>query len=119
MTGSPDPAESPEIEEVRRLLAEARHTEPMPDDVVARMDQVISGLRQTSAGSERSADYVPADPDATVVPLAAHRRRRAAGLLVAAAAIVVGGVVVAQNLPLSSTSSSASTAGSGAENAAP
>ena len=39
MTGRPD-----EQAEVRRLLAEARHTEPMPDDVKARMDDVLAGL---------------------------------------------------------------------------
>ena len=33
-----------EAERVRRLLAEARHTEPMPDDVAARLDRVIAGL---------------------------------------------------------------------------
>jgi len=108
MTDSPDPAESPEIEEVRRLLADTRHLEPMPDDIVARMDDVIDGLRETPAGDAAASGSVPADPDDTVVPLAAHRRRRAAGMLVAAAAVVVGGVVVAQNLPQPSSSSSVS-----------
>ena len=32
-----------EEEHVRALLAEARHAEPMPDDVVARLDRVIAG----------------------------------------------------------------------------
>lgn len=110
MTDSPDPAESPEIEEVRRLLADARHTEPMPDDVVARMDDVIAGLRDTPA--EHPAAAVEAD---NVVPLAVHRRRRAAGMLVAAAAIVVGGVVVAENLPQSSSPSAESAGASAAQ----
>lgn len=109
MTDSHDPhdsADSPEIDEVRRLLADARHTEPMPDEVVARMDDVIAGLRESPAE--------PTDRDDVVVPLSRHRRRRAAGLLVAAAAIVVGGVAVAQNLP-SSSQSSTTDAGSSAE----
>jgi hypothetical protein len=113
--GSPEPAESPEIEEVRRLLADARHTEPMPDDVAARMDDVLAGLGATpSAASSSSAGTPARERDDRVVSLAAHRRRRAAGMLVAAAAIVVGGVAVAQNLPGSTSSSSESTAGSAA-----
>ena len=36
---------TPEQEaEVRRLLADARHTEPMPDAVVARLDRVLADL---------------------------------------------------------------------------
>jgi hypothetical protein len=120
VTDSPDPdhsAESPEAAEVRRLLADARHTEPMPDDVVARMDDVLTGLRDapastTAATSAGHADTTPAARRDSVVPLAAHRRRRAAGLLVAAAAIVVGGVAVAQNLPQSGSSSDSTAEGS-------
>jgi hypothetical protein len=82
--------EHPEHDDVRRLLAEARHDEPIPTDVAARLDRVLAGLSQ-----ERT--EVPAE--ARVIHLVAHRRRRAAGLLVAAAAIVVGGVAVAQHLP--------------------
>ena len=89
MTERPDPADTPEIAEVRRLLAEARHTEPMPDDVATRLDAVLAGLA----------------PDAVVVPIEAHRRRRVAGLLVAAAAIVVGGITVAPHLSPGSGSS--------------
>jgi hypothetical protein len=85
-------SDRPEDDDVRRLLAEARHTGPMPDDVAARLDAVLADLAGTSG--DRSAG---ADPQ--VASLAAHRRRRAAGLLVAAAAIVVGGVAVAQQLP--------------------
>lgn len=104
MTERPDASEA-EIAEVRRLLAEARLREPMPDDVAARLDDVLAGLR----------DQKPAPrPDlAEVVPISAQRRRRVAGLLVAAAAIVVGGVVVAPHVHLdsSSTSGAASSAG--------
>ena len=80
-------------ERVRRMLAEVRHTEPMPDDVAARLDAVLAGLASPAAeqteGSGRSAD------PAAVVPLA-DRRRRAGGLLLAAAAVVVAGVAVGQ-----------------------
>jgi len=94
--GSSDPgaAEPPEIAEVRRLLADARHTGTMPDDVVDRMDRVIAGL-----GDETRAPAAGPAPDGAVVPIAAYRRRRAAGLLVAAAAVVVGGVVLVPHLP--------------------
>lgn len=70
---------------VRRLLADARHTDPTPDAVVARLDRVLAGLAEEPARS------------AAVVRLA-DRRRRAATMLVAAAASVaavigVGAVV--------------------------
>ncbi len=93
---------------VRRLLADARSTEPMPDDVAARMDAVLADLAAgaTQAPVEPAA---PAQEHPVVVALSRQRRRRAAGMLVAAAAIVVGGVVVAQHLPQSTDP--ASTAG--------
>lgn len=68
---------------VRRLVADARATEPMPAPVAARLDAVIGDL-----AAER------ADQVADVVPLV--RRRRRASLLLAAAAVVVGGVAVGQ-----------------------
>jgi hypothetical protein len=114
-----DSPESPEIDELRRLLADARHTEPMPADVVARMDDVIAGLRDASPERETPVTPAPADRDRTVVPLAAHRRRRAAGLLVAAATIVVGGVVTAQHLAESSSSSGSTADAGAAQNAVP
>ena len=79
-----------EEEHVRALLAEARHAEPMPDDVVARLDRVIAGLAVEDADG-------PAPLPDNVVPLAV-RRRRAARMLVAAAAVVVAGVGVGQVL---------------------
>jgi hypothetical protein len=109
VTDRPDPDasadDSPEIAEVRRLLAEARHTEPMPADVATRMDQVLARL-----GDETPAPRLEPSGTAPVVSIAAHRRRRAAGLLVAAAAVVVGGVTLAQNVHLSSGGSARSTA---------
>jgi hypothetical protein len=71
---------TPEQEaQLRRLLAEARHTDPMPADVVARLDRVLDGLADEPARA------------AKVVRLA-DRRRTATRLLVAAAAVVVLGV---------------------------
>jgi hypothetical protein len=101
--------ESPEIAEVRRLLAEARHDEPMPDDVAARLEDVLVDL--SSPSSTRGE---PRPVAAVVTPISDHRRRRAVVQVVAAAAIVVGGVVLVQNVHLTSTSSS----GSAAENSA-
>jgi hypothetical protein len=78
----PEPSRDLSAEEERRvraLLAEARHTDPMPTDVAARLDRVIAGL---SEGAPREADVVPL----------ATRRRRASRLLLAAAAVVVLGV---------------------------
>lgn len=114
-----DPRTDPEAEAVRRLLADARHTEPMPEVVAARMDAVLADLAG-SAGDPGHDGVEPAPPPVppvvrTVVPLDVHRRRRAAGMLVAAAAIVVGGVVLAQHLPGSGSQSGASTAAGRAE----
>lgn len=76
-----DPDLTPTEEQVRRLLADARHDEPMPDDVAARLDGVLADLRD------------PSEP----VDLAARRRRRTARtVLVAAAAVVVLGVGISK-----------------------
>lgn len=92
----PDPELSPEQEaQVRRLLADARHTEPTPDAVVARLDRVLAGLAEEPAR------------EATVVRLA-DRRRRAAAMLLGAAASVVGVVWIGQLM----TGSGADDAGS-------
>jgi len=91
--GSPaGPADglTPEQEEVRRLLAEARHVDLMPDDVVDRLDQVLAGLT-TESGDDRVAA-----PAASVVSLASRRRHRAKTALVAAAAVVAVGIGLGQ-----------------------
>jgi hypothetical protein len=78
---------TPEEEQVRRLLAGARHTDPMPTDVADRLDRVLADLA------------AEAPPDAAApVDLAARRRRRtfAARILVAAAAVVVLGVGISR-----------------------
>ena len=77
----PDPDLTPTDEQVRRLLAEARHDEPLPAEVADRLDRVLGELRDEGRRT-------PAPVD-----LAARRRRRLArNLLVAAAAVVVVGV---------------------------
>lgn len=70
---------------VRRLLAEARHDEPMPAEVAARLDGVLAGLppletASAATGADRSG----------VADLGRRRRRVRALLLAAAAAVVVG-----------------------------
>jgi hypothetical protein len=86
---SPTPDDlSPEEEQVRRLLADARHTEPVPEDVAARLDAVLADLRHEDAVLPG-----PVVPSArTPVDLAARRRRRAGSWLIAAAAVVAVGV---------------------------
>lgn len=92
---TPDPGLSPEQEQhVRRLLAEARHTEPTPDDVVARLDRVLADLASEPAR------------EATVVHLA-DRRRNVGRWLVAAAAVVVLGIGVGQVVDLTGGSGGA------------
>ncbi|WP_395658076.1 hypothetical protein [Nocardioides sp.] len=72
-------------EQVRRLLADARHTDPMPSDVAGRMDRVLADLR---------ADRPVPAPVADLA--AARRRRRVRTLLAAAAVVVVAGVGIDQ-----------------------
>ena len=92
-----DPEVTPEQEtRLRRLLAQARHTEPTPADVAARLDRVLAQLAAEEPHEESSS--APVD-------LAARRRRRARTLLVAAAAVVVVGVGVGQVVDLSSSES--------------
>lgn len=77
---------------VRALLAAARHDEPLPADVAARLDATLADLQ-----AEREAGREAAAP-APVVPLsrAARRRRITGAALVAAAAVVVAGVGIGQ-----------------------
>lgn len=82
---------STEEEAVRRQLAAARHTEPMPADVASRLDDVLAGL-QTERAKRVTA------PESNVVPLASRRRHRIAQGIVAAAAVVAVGVGVTQVL---------------------
>jgi hypothetical protein len=78
---------SPEqAQEVRRLLADARHSEPIPTDVAARLDRVLAEL------ATQELDDPHDDEGASVVALASRRRRRVVSVLVAAAAVVAIGV---------------------------
>ena len=73
----------PQAREVRRLLADARHDEPTPDAVVARLDKVLDDLAAEPARVRPVTDL-------------ATRRRRVTQLLAAAAAVVVLGVGISQ-----------------------
>lgn len=109
-----DPDVSPEQDaRLRRLLAGARHVEPVPADLAARLDSVLAQLE----AEER-------DPRAgrSLVDLAARRRRRVRILLVAAAATVVVSIGVGQVLPTdqndTSSAESAQNGGVAGESAA-
>ena len=91
MNDDPSDDLSAEHADVRRLLADARHDEPMPDAVVARLDRVLAGLAEEPAREEP-------------VTQLATRRRRATGLLLAAAAVVAIGIGVGQVLDTGSVS---------------
>lgn len=89
-----DPDLSPEQDAVRRLLAEARHDEPAPDAVRARLDATLAEL---------TAERREVRATAPVVDLAARRRRRGGIALAAAAAVVVAGVGIGQVLDRAGT----------------
>jgi hypothetical protein len=95
------PELTPEQEsDVRRLLAEARHDEPIPTDVADRLDTVLAGLSRDEPGSSGVAP---------VIDLAARRRRRnAAALLAGAAAVIVAGFAIGLGIDVSSNDSTAS-----------
>lgn len=98
------PLPSAQDEEVRRLLGEARHVEPMPPEVVARMDRVLEELADEPGRR------------APVVDLAV-RRRRVTSLLVAAAAVVMVGIGIGQigDLGAESGDDASSSADAGAD----
>ncbi len=98
--------DSPEHEEVRRLLAGARHDEPMPAAVAARLERVLDDL----------AEQAPAPVPWRPVTSLATRRRRVAQLLVAAAAVAVVGIGIGQVVDSGGGSGdSAGTADAGAD----
>jgi hypothetical protein len=100
-------------ERIRRLLAEARHTEPIPEAVAARLDEVLAGL-----SADRDDRGAVGDRRAPVIDLAARRRRTAANLLVAAAAVLVVGFGITQVLPNGMSGSDGETAATSAEDSA-
>lgn len=77
----------PDEEAVRRLLAEARHDEPAPPEVVARLDAVLADL---AAGREPGTSPSTQAATRPVDELVARRRRRRAWGAAAAAVVVVG-----------------------------
>lgn len=92
----PDPDLTPAQERaVRARLADARHDEPVPDDVAAWLDATLAELVADRAGRGVGAE---ATSTGRVVPLRSRRRKVTAGLLVAATVVVVGGVVGGQIL---------------------
>src|SRR6478609_10819271 len=98
----PDEDLTPADEQVRRLLSDARHDEPMPDDVAARLDEVLAGLQD---------DRPPVD-------LAARQRRRhvRTWVLAAAAVVVVG--IGANQVDWSGLGSSGEDSGASADSSA-
>jgi hypothetical protein len=83
---------TPEEEQVRRLLADARHTQPVPDDVAARLDAVLADLRDEDP--EAPAPVVASQRPVDLA--AARRRRNARSWLVAAVAVVAVGFGINQ-----------------------
>lgn len=117
-----EPLTPAQEERVRRLLAEARHDEPIPPDVATRLDAVLADL-----SAEPRADHPAEAPagdqqsGAPVVDLAARRRRRRmTQVLVAAVAVTVVGVAGPQLVGgagdmMGATSSNDSAAGGDAD----
>ena len=96
---------TPEQDEaVRALLASGKHTEAMPVEVTARLDDVLAELV-----AERHEHRAP------VVTLASRRRRVVSLGLFAAAAAVVGGVAITQVLPSLGSQSDSESTSAGAE----
>lgn len=104
-----DPSDSlPELtpdqeSDVRRLLADARHDEPIPADVGERLDRALAELTREEPGSP---------PAAPVIDLAARRRRRnAAALLAGAAAVIVAGFAIGQGIDVGGSADDSAASG--------
>ncbi|MDN5893637.1 MAG: hypothetical protein L0H93_06375 [Nocardioides sp.] len=98
MIAIPEPELSPaQNEEVRRLLADARHEEPMPADVASRLDGVIADLGADLSTNRAAGPAVDPEPPASVTPL--RRRSKLPQALLAAAAVVAVGFGITQVLP--------------------
>lgn len=107
------PFDDPAHDDIRGLLADARATDPVPGEVVARLDAVLADLR--AAGTS---ELPESEKPETLVALASRRRPRARLLLTAAAAVVVvgaGGVGLGNVLSQTGTSDSADKAASAPE----
>lgn len=113
MPDSPHDPQQPDLspeqaQEVRRLLADARHAQPMPTDVAARLDRVLAELATQEVRLTPGSDDRHADEGASVVALASRRRRRVVSVLVAAAAVVAVGVGLDQLMQSVGSGSSSS-----------
>lgn len=118
-------SESPHDEQVRRLLAGARHDTPIPPEVAARLDGVLADLRAEQAAGPPvpppplgppPPPPAPPGPPAPVVDLAARRRRKqGAALLLAAAAVVAIGVGVGSMVDDTSGGDDGASAGSASD----
>lgn len=129
----PDALTPAQDAEVRRLLRSARVTEPMPPEMVDRLDATLRELtaeRSDQEPAEPSAtdefpDAVAATPAAPVISLDARRMRRAKfgrGLLVAAAVVAVvgvGGPTVLRSVNVGGSASSDAGGGAAAGDSAP
>jgi hypothetical protein len=102
--------DTPDEELVRRLLADARHDEPMPADVAGRLDGVLADLVRDEPPAARHTEGAVRLRSAHDVR---RGRRRLAGAFLAAAAIVVAGVAV-RSLPSSSDGDSGGSSASSA-----
>ena len=90
MTEPERPLTAAEEAAVRRALAQARHDEPLPADVGARLDGVLAELTAQRTAEQGAGDDSVIDLDAR------RRRRRLTQGLVAAAAVVAVGVTAPQ-----------------------
>jgi hypothetical protein len=109
------------------MLAEARHDEPLPADVAARLDAALAGLQGGSVAGEGSeGQVVPLRPDPGTersddearTRSRDHRwRRRTARVLLAAAAVVAIGWGTTQVLPNVTQSGGSSDSGSAQDSA--
>lgn len=87
------PTPTPDEELVRRLLAEARHDEPMPGEVADRLQRALDALGGQHPEHPETTSLVPAPDAATSVRAIAERRGRRRlllGVLAAAAVVVIG-----------------------------
>ena len=99
------------------MLADARHDEPVPPGVAARLDDALAGLR---ASTDAPADAEPAGRDANVVPLRRRASRVSRYVLAAAAVVAIGygTTQVVGNTLGGSAGDSGSAGGSSAEDSA-
>lgn len=102
---------TPQQEVVRRLLADARHDQPAPPEVVARLEETLASLASERADAPQPDDRRGPAP---VIDLGARRRRAAGIAALAAAAVVVAGVAIGQGLPrMQGSADSGASAGAG------